>query len=313
MARIQTALWLPVALLSLTAHSTSAQILPFENSDAGQIVQRTDWALPEEPAAIPPATSPSIISPPAAPCWGPTDASGTWVLVAPYAWLFAMNGQVTTYGRTTDVNVDLDDSLNLIKSANGALQLHAELGRNRWGLILDTSIMRLSPQFTTPAAQLTLDLQQSLFELLGTYRLVDIPAGFEDSRQSFAVDLLGGTRYYLIKNGVTIDPVDPMLPTLPLEQSRSWVDLVVGARARAPLLPGLDAFARGDIGGFHIGTSSNLAWNLVAGLDWQATDCCSLVAGYRLLDIDESQGMGTTAFGFDVKMQGPFMALALRF
>jgi opacity protein-like surface antigen len=78
-------------------------------------------------------------------------------------------------------------------------------------------------------------------------------------------------------------------------------------------LPGLDAFARGDIGGFGMGTSSTLAWNVIAGLSWQTTEHLSLVAGYRDFDINAAQGSGTTRFGIHAKMQGPFIAFALQY
>lgn len=72
-------------------------------------------------------------------------------------------------------------------------------------------------------------------------------------------------------------------------------------------------FARADVGGFGIGSSSNLAWNVVAGLDYQWNSSTSLLAGYRVLDIDQFSGAGATAFGFDVQMAGPFAAIAFQF
>jgi opacity protein-like surface antigen len=120
-------------------------------------------------------------------------------------------------------------------------------------------------------------------------------------------------RYYNFFNGVTLTPAGSPLTSVPLSQSATWVDLVVGVRGRAPLLPGLDAFARGDIGGFGMGTSSTLAWNVIAGLSWQTTEHLSLVAGYRDFDINAAQGSGTTRFAFHAKMQGPFIAFALQY
>ncbi len=190
--------------------------------------------------------------------------------------------------------------------------LHTEVGRGDWGLILDANLIRLSPQVTTGPALIDVSLQQTLMESLGMYRLVQASDYLVEGK-ALTVDLLGGARYYQISNALTVDPFDPALPTLFEERSKTWVDLVIGARTRAPLTNSLDLFARADVGGFGIGSSSNLAWNIVAGLDYQWSSSTSLLAGYRVLDIDQFSGAGATAFEFDVKMQGPFAALAVQF
>ena len=178
-------------------------------------------------------------------------------------------------------------------------------------IIVDGRLIRLSPQVTTEPALIDVDVQQTLMELLGMYRLVEASDYVVDGK-SLTVDLLGGGRYYQVRNGLTIDPFGPG-PTLQEQRSKTWVDLVLGARARAPLTSTLDVFTRADIGGFGIGSSSNLAWNVVAGLDYQWSSSTSLLAGYRVLDIDQLSGAGDTAFGFDVRMSGPFAAMAVRF
>ncbi len=91
----------------------------------------------------------------------------------------------------------------------------------------------------------------------------------------------------------------------------TWVDLVIGARA--PITSRIDAFARADVGGFGVGSSSTLAWNVLAGEDYQLNRSASLVAGHRVLDINRSSGGGATAFEANVRMYGAFAALALRF
>ena len=78
-------------------------------------------------------------------------------------------------------------------------------------------------------------------------------------------------------------------------------------------MPGLDAFVRGDVGGFGMGTSSTLAWNVVTGVNWQATEHCSLLAGNRDFNIKETQGSGTAQFAFNAKMSGPFIAFAIQY
>jgi len=242
---------------------------------------------------------------------GPSTTQGTWVLVAPYGWISGINGQIVTPGRVLDVNVSPSDVLQHLGDLNGAFMLHTEVGRGDWGLILDANLIRLSPQVTTATALIDVTLQQTLMEFLGMYRLVEASDYLVEGK-SLTVDLLAGARYYQVGNALTVYPFAPG-PTLFEERSKTWVDLVIGARARAPLTSSLDVFVRADVGGFGIGSSSNLAWNLVAGLDYQMNSSTSLLAGYRVLDIDQISGAGATAFGFDVQLQGPFVALTFQF
>ena len=131
--------------------------------------------------------------------------------------------------------------------------------------------------------------------------------------KSLSVDFLAGGRFYEFSNILTVRPFDPFQPTVPLNLSATWVDMVIGGRTVIPITNSLDVFGRADIGGFGIGSSSTLAWNLVAGVDWKMTSCSSLVAGYRELNINKSGGVGGTAFDFNAKMYGPFMAITFQF
>ncbi|MCX7411772.1 MAG: hypothetical protein NTZ32_27170 [Planctomycetales bacterium] len=241
---------------------------------------------------------------------GPSATQGTWVVVAPYGWLSGINGQVVTHGQVLNVNVSPSDVLQSLGDVNGAFMLHTEVGRGDWGLILDVSLIRLTPQVAVGPVVIDADLQQTLMEFLGMYRLVDASDYWVEGK-SLTVDLLAGARYYQVSNSLTIDLPGPI--TLENDQSKTWVDMVIGARTRVPVTSSLDLFARADIGGFGVGSSSNLAWNVVAGVDYQWNSWTSLGAGYRVLDIDQKSGSGTTAYGFDVQMAGPFAALAFKF
>jgi hypothetical protein len=236
----------------------------------------------------------------------------TWVLLAPYLWAPAMKGSVTARGQTVPVDLSLSDLIDLIDEVNGAFQGHVEVGKGPWGLIIDGMLIRLTPEGSVPLGELKVDSSMSIFELLATYRIVDLWwAEAPDRRLSF--DLLGGARYYDITSGIEIDGAGPIGLVVDVEESNQWVDLVVGGRVRIDLLDALAGWVRFDVGGFDIGTSSKLAWNLIAGLEYECSPCSSLMAGYRIFDVEESKGSGDDEFEFDVRMQGPFIALGFRF
>lgn len=277
-----------------------------------------DQPAPSPVDLPPPQPAPSLFDSappaPAAPAFGyvPRSTPRPWLFFAPYAWMSMMHGSITALGQTRAIDFDLNQVADRFTDANGAMQFHMEGGCGRWGAIVDTTILKLTPTLSVPGGHDNFDLRQTFVEFLGTYRLVDVSPGWA-TRQQLSVDFLMGGRYYEVKNGFTFVPFSPTRASIPLEQTQSWVDLVVGARARVPITPGLDAFARGDFGGFGMGTSSSAVWNVMAGLDCRLAPNWSFMGGYRVFDIDKSQGRGATAFALDAQIQGPFIALAVRF
>ena len=53
---------------------------------------------------------------------------------------------------------------------------------------------------------------------------------------------------------------------------------------------------RGDVGGFSIGSSSDLTWTLATLFEWNLSDNFALVAGYRYVDVDRTSGSGLSRF-----------------
>jgi hypothetical protein len=230
------------------------------------------------------------------------EPAGPWTVVAPYGWIFGMKGTVGAGRLTAPVDLSVSDAIDQLKDLKGAAQLHVESGYGPVGVIADLTYMRLQPA----AGRVTVDSESALFELLGMYRVVG--AG---DRQAGAVtfDVLGGARYYRFSNAIT----GSAFGLLSAERTNKWIDLVVGARAGVQLTDDLGLFARGDIGGFGIGHSSELACNVTAGFEYRCCECASLLGGYRWLKIDRESGVGRDRFLLDATLSGPFVAFALRY
>jgi hypothetical protein len=70
----------------------------------------------------------------------------------------------------------------------------------------------------------------------------------------------------------------------------------------------------GDVGGFGVG--SELAWSVTGllGYRWQGAGVeWAVLAGYRALYQDYSEGSGTDRFRWDTTMHGPVLGLTIRF
>jgi hypothetical protein len=242
----------------------------------------------------------------------PESTSGTWVLVAPYVWATAQHGTIGAAGRTAPVDLSLADLVELIPDLNGAAMGHVEVGKGKFGLIFDAMLMKVEPSENLPGGgEIDIESSSTILESLAMLRVVDVPD--EDAGSFVTVDLLSGLRYYQVQNAFRLDPV--VGPTIAADISKDWVDLLVGARTAVAITSELSGFLRADFAGFGIGTSSDLTWNLTTGAEYACPSLpgSSLVLGYRILSIDETQGQGTDRFIYDVTLQGPFTAIAFRF
>lgn len=239
--------------------------------------------------------------------------SPTWALVAPYVWLPMADGTIGANGNTADVNVSFSDLMDLLPDLNGALMGHVEVGNGPRGLLFDALFLELSPSRRGPlGGKIQTTSELAIIEALGTLRLIGAAPG-EGPPSDFAFDILGGLRYYDVNGEIRVVPVQG--PTVTNAQSENWVDLVIGARTRVVLTDSLSGFVRGDIAGYSIGTSSQLTWNLQAGLEYACASHpgWSASLGYKILDIDEVKYSGAERFVFDVRLHGPFVALIYRF
>jgi opacity protein-like surface antigen len=148
----------------------------------------------------------------------------------------------------------------------------------------------------------------ALVELGAFYRLLE-----SSDDRSFSLDVLGGGRYVYLKGELDINGAGPIGVDIEVEQSKDWVDAIVGGRVQMDLTEKLAFSLRGDVGGFGVGASSDLAWNLIAGLGYELSERTTLWLAYRHLDIDYDDGSGSNQFEYDVEMTGPMLGIAIEF
>jgi hypothetical protein len=95
--------------------------------------------------------------------------------------------------------------------------------------------------------------------------------------------------------------------------TEDWIDPNLVARATWPLGDKWFFQARANIGGFGIGSGSELFWQLQADLGYRPSEKWQFVFGYRLIDTDYDQGSGAERFIYDMQNFGPVLKLGYSF
>jgi opacity protein-like surface antigen len=237
----------------------------------------------------------------ALPAWGqaPTPPKpGPWSFEAtPYLWAAGLHGDLSARGRSATVDPSFSD---LLKDLDFGAMLLAELRYDRWGLLLDGFYMKLSKDADTPGPLFSEVDVTSRMGMLGPslgYRAV--------LTDRFTLDVLGGARIWFVDTELEFKP--GLLPGVTVDQSKSWVDPIVGLRLGAQLTDKIFLWALGDVGGF--GAGSDLTWQAIAGIGYRFNPRWSVTAGYRALGLDFQRD----GFELDVIMHGPVVGVGFRF
>jgi opacity protein-like surface antigen len=235
---------------------------------------------------------------------------------SPYLFAPDVDAKSTVSGATSHVKLDFGDILDdfAIFGLSGRL----EVWKGDWGLFLDGYYTNLEGDFTlrapTPTITVGTETSEAILDFGLGHRLLKLPLG-EDQTRMLTGDILGGGRYHYLKQEIELSVFHPVLGGLgtTLGGDEEWVELIVGARIKCDIFDNFAVVVRGDIGGFGIGSGSDLTWNVLAGVDWRFRENMSLKVGYRVLDIDYERGSGRSRFGFDGQMRGPIIGLTISF
>jgi hypothetical protein len=218
-------------------------------------------------------------------------------------------GDFTIDSVKSKISIDLDTMLDDLEAVfeSGIEITNDEWSVLAWGLYveLETDIKTETffGQFETD-----LDCKMAIADAvvarrIGTWPLVASETG------TWSLDFLGGIRYWSIDIEVKergffgIDPSG--------EQKDDWVDPVVGWRLMFDFSEKFNASLRADIGGFGIGSASDLTWSVTGVGRFNFTPNVGLLVGYRYLDLDWSSGGGSTEYDFC--LHGPIVGLSIIF
>ncbi len=202
-----------------------------------------------------------------------------------FSWLPIQTGTVTIGDRTTSADLFFKD---LLKGRGWGLNGHVEARMEKLLFIMEGIFVQSFDKDSLDE----LDSYVTLLEGAFGYNVVSW------------LDVIVGGRYFKLKAVIREIGVSEV------EKRKSWFDPFIGVRARAFVMRPFFVFARGDIGGFGVG--SDFAWNLSAGLGFKMANF-AVLAGYRIWDVKYETGEGQSLFRYDVQHAGPQAGFTLFF
>ena len=251
------------------------------------------WAQPVSAADVSPAAPPSI--------------PAGWTYQATfYGWATALNGSVGVRNLPpATVDVTFGD---ILQHFSGAV-MGSFLARNGdWMILTDLVWAQLSGDARLKVAnEPSVKAKQRLLiaSALAGYRL---PLGNPD----LDLSVTAGVRYQRLTLDATLTPGTLPFVDLKNEQTKAWLDPVVGLVVQYRINERWFLNALADIGGFGVG--SQLTSQGVVSLGYNWTETISTAVGYRALYTDyKSSGDRTGTFRYDTTMHGPFVSLGIHF
>lgn len=246
-------------------------------------------------------------------------------VLEPYLYLpLNTSGDVTV--RDTEVPYDFNLG-EVLESLTFAFYGRFEAWKGPWAFMLDSyyfnTVESDSTQVTVPPdlvgqfpPQVTIDgrAETGFFkiDLAGAYRFGDgnlanafSTAETEFDLGPFVFDAIAGLRIYSFDNDINL--TSDIGVSRDFGASDTFVEPMIGGRARWNLSDNLAAIVAANISGFGIGTDISI--ESYAGIDWLFSGNTSLTATYRLTYIDYSAGSS----GFNLFQHGPTLGVKFRF
>jgi len=225
-------------------------------------------------------------------------ADDKWHFVfSPYFWMAGLHGTTGGPNRTIHVDESFGDIFHSLKFAfMGVFEAH----KGKWAMQTDVEFVSLDDDKATPGplfSSANAKIKTFVFTPEAGYKIYNDP-----DKGSF-VQVLGGTRIWHISTDLNFNA--GVLPAVQIKDSRSWVDGVVGLRAKAALSEKVFFLGRFDVGG----GGSKFTYQLFGGLGYSITEKIALIGGYRALDVNYDKNN----FLYDTNQRGPIMGVGFRF
>lgn len=221
----------------------------------------------------------------------PAAAEEPWEYrITPYLWApsLSMGGSIAS-------GPAFEGETSVLEVLDFAALLAGEVRKGDWALLTEFNYLALSGDAALAGGS----------TLAGT-ELAGVMGGAAVSYRAFqnettSLETFGGFRVWSLET--TIDP-----PSTPAVSSKTtFVDPILGLRARHAVTDRVSVTALAEIGGFGVG--SDLQWEAILRADYALTERYAVGVGYRhlALHFDRSRS------DIDLVLTGPFLALDIGF
>ncbi len=225
----------------------------------------------------------------------PVLAEESWHFrLSPYVWFAGLEGDVATIPGLPSAPIDISAS-DALQDTEASVMVILDGKKGRHGFFVDLLYSDVrSDEDLIPAIGLTLrtTTKSTLFTLAYQYEIYN--------QDHVVIDLLAGARYWAIDSKLRFSsglggPLDGRTIT----NDESWLDPMVGFKARAPIGDSRFYVSGGaGLGGF--GVASDFFYEISANVGYQWNDAIGTSIGYRMFDVDyENDG-----YVYDMKQQG---------
>ena len=226
--------------------------------------------------------------------------------IAPYAWLA---------GTATDVGSEqIRQSFNDLTSlTNFGFQVVAQAKYKKWSLSSNLTYAKLGDKMEEGKMLIDFKVNQVILDTKLGYTIIDKIDFGDHVIRGWAIDATIGAIYWSNFINVDVDIDTPIeIPGFPvsINENLNYVDLVIGTNFRIVLSKSVLLGVSANIGGFGIGNSSDLYWDLSFVNTFKVSKLLTVTAGYKTFTDKTSSGDGDDEIKTNIKTFGPLLGVA---
>ena len=238
---------------------------------------------------------------------------GAWEFyIAPYAWFVSIEGTAGAtdpVGGISELPIDLPFK-DLSTALDFVFSVFATAKKDRWSFSGELTHVELSNsrEVTLPGpgdnrANVGVELTMDEYELLAGYQMNEV--------RKRVFDVIFGLRF--LSHDVKVRGDSDAPTELNLDLGDTWVDPFVGVRYYGPVSPHWFVVARGDVGGFGVGSFSAFRFN--GGIGYLFKRLVDVSFQYKILKMDyRNNEVGSPDYyAWDAVEHGPALTLGFRF
>ena len=218
-----------------------------------------------------------------------------------YVWMSGIDSSVETPLGTVETELSFGD---ILEDLDFAFFGTFRATNGPWVVLGDLNYSALTSRRDSPFgvvfSEVEVETQLTIASAFGGYAVVDRP--------DLRVEAGGGLRFYDMSVDTRLVG-NPGVPDRRFPRSDSWVDAVVGVHLYAPLSDRWFARGYADVGGFGLGDSSELSWQIYAGGGYSFNDTWAVEFGYRHLSIEKDLDNANV----NLDQSGPLIGVTARF